>query len=74
LYFGTSKKKYVCTSKASKLRIYLAGRLKAQRGKLFDEDQIADWFVQICLALKHVHDRKVLRLSVLALLEKMYKY
>ncbi len=22
--------------------------------------QICDWFVQLCLALKHVHDRKIL--------------
>ena len=38
----------------------LTGVLKSRRGKLLDEDQIADWFVQICLALKHVHDRKIL--------------
>ena len=38
----------------------LTGRLKAQRGKLLPEDRIADWFVQICLALKHLHDRKIL--------------
>lgn len=31
-----------------------------QTGKPFPEDQILDWFVQICLALKHVHDRKIL--------------
>ena len=24
------------------------------------EDQILDWFTQICLGLKHVHDRKIL--------------
>ena len=24
------------------------------------EEQIIDWFVQITLALKHVHDRKIL--------------
>jgi NIMA (never in mitosis gene a)-related kinase len=38
----------------------LSARLKAQGGKLLNEDQIADWFVQICLALKHLHDRKIL--------------
>ena len=26
----------------------------------FDEDKILNWFVQICLALKHLHDRKIL--------------
>jgi NIMA (never in mitosis gene a)-related kinase len=29
-------------------------------GRGFSERQILDWFVQICLALKHVHDRKIL--------------
>lgn len=38
----------------------LHGRIKAQRGVYFSEDQIIDWFVQITLALKHVHDRKIL--------------
>jgi serine/threonine protein kinase len=38
----------------------LTGLLKSRRGKLLDEEQIVDWFVQICLALKHVHDRKIL--------------
>ena len=26
----------------------------------FSEDQVLDWFVQMCLAIKHVHDKKVL--------------
>lgn len=26
----------------------------------FHENQILDWFTQICLGLKHVHDRKIL--------------
>jgi NIMA (never in mitosis gene a)-related kinase len=29
-------------------------------GQLFPEKQVLTWFVQICLALKHVHDRKIL--------------
>eukprot|EP00792_Barthelona_sp_PAP020_P006096 TRINITY_DN2906_c0_g2_i1.p1 TRINITY_DN2906_c0_g2~~TRINITY_DN2906_c0_g2_i1.p1 ORF type:complete len:761 (-),score=285.57 TRINITY_DN2906_c0_g2_i1:136-2382(-) len=33
---------------------------RATRGVLFSEDQIWTWFVQMCLALKHVHDRKIL--------------
>lgn len=31
-----------------------------QSGRGFPERQILDWFVQICLAMKHVHDRKIL--------------
>ncbi|CAD8158186.1 unnamed protein product [Paramecium pentaurelia] len=34
--------------------------LKSQNGKQLPEIQILDWFTQICLALKHVHDRKIL--------------
>lgn len=25
----------------------------------FTEDRILDWFIQICLAIKHIHDRKI---------------
>ena len=32
--------------------------------EFFDEDQILDWFVQLCLAMKHVHDRKVLHRDI----------
>ncbi|XP_024424722.2 serine/threonine-protein kinase Nek1 isoform X3 [Desmodus rotundus] len=39
-------------------------RINAQKGVLFPEDQILDWFVQICLALKHVHDRKILHRDI----------
>ncbi|XP_054846378.1 serine/threonine-protein kinase Nek1 isoform X1 [Eublepharis macularius] len=39
-------------------------KINAQRGVLFSEDQIMDWFVQICLALKHVHDRKILHRDI----------
>ncbi len=42
----------------------LHSRIQAQRGILFNEDQILDWFVQITLALKHVHDRKVLHRDI----------
>ncbi|CAG9466562.1 unnamed protein product [Pedinophyceae sp. YPF-701] len=34
--------------------------LKKRRGALLPEETILDWFVQICLAIKHVHDRKIL--------------
>ncbi|KAA6403113.1 MAG: putative serine/threonine-protein kinase Nek1 [Streblomastix strix] len=30
------------------------------KGKLMDEEEILNYFVQICLAIKHVHDRKIL--------------
>mmetsp|Transcript_35700 Transcript_35700/g.83571 ORF Transcript_35700/g.83571 Transcript_35700/m.83571 type:complete len:456 (+) Transcript_35700:131-1498(+) len=34
--------------------------IKASQGNLFPESKIVEWFVQVCFALKHVHDRKVL--------------
>ncbi|KAI1899179.1 hypothetical protein AGOR_G00058940 [Albula goreensis] len=42
----------------------LMKRIKMQRGALFTENQIVDWFVQICLGLKHIHDRKVLHRDI----------
>ncbi|KAM4807677.1 serine/threonine-protein kinase Nek1 [Rhinophrynus dorsalis] len=39
-------------------------RINTQKGVLFSEDQILDWFVQLCLALKHVHDRKILHRDI----------
>ena len=46
------------------IKIILGGDLKSrlndQKGKFFEESQILDWFTQICLALKHIHDRKIL--------------
>jgi len=47
----------------------LQGRIKQKykdqqqtKGKLeyWSEDHVLNWFTQICLALKHVHDRKIL--------------
>ena len=40
----------------------LSTRINQQRQKnqYFSEDQILDWFVQIALAIKHIHDRKIL--------------
>jgi len=31
-----------------------------QLGSGFSEEQILDWFVQICLAIKHIHERHIL--------------
>ncbi|XP_062412789.1 serine/threonine-protein kinase Nek1 isoform X2 [Sardina pilchardus] len=39
-------------------------KINSQKGVLFTEEQILDWFVQICLALKHVHDRKILHRDI----------
>lgn len=38
----------------------LYNKIRSMRGVAINEDQILDWFVQITLALKHVHDRKIL--------------
>ncbi|XP_064608528.1 serine/threonine-protein kinase Nek1-like isoform X2 [Liolophura sinensis] len=42
----------------------LYSKISAQRGVLFQEAQVLDWFVQICLALKHIHDRKILHRDI----------
>jgi NIMA (never in mitosis gene a)-related kinase len=42
----------------------LQSKIKAQRGRLFSENEILDIFMQICLAMKHVHDRKVLHRDI----------
>ncbi|XP_025758592.1 serine/threonine-protein kinase Nek1 isoform X2 [Oreochromis niloticus] len=39
-------------------------KINSQKGVLFSEEQILDWLVQICLALKHVHDRKILHRDI----------
>ncbi|XP_054644994.1 serine/threonine-protein kinase Nek1 isoform X3 [Dunckerocampus dactyliophorus] len=39
-------------------------KINSQRGILFSEEQILDWFVQICLAIKHIHDRKILHRDI----------
>ena len=44
----------------------LTAAIKGQRGRFFPEEKIVDWFVQMCLAIKHVHDRKVLHRDIKA--------
>lgn len=38
----------------------LSLKISERKGRLFPENVVLDWFVQVCLAIKHVHDRKVL--------------
>ena len=42
----------------------LRRRLKKQRGEPLPEQIVLNWFVQICLAMKHVHDRKMLHRDI----------
>ena len=42
----------------------LANMLKQQGTRLLPEEQVLDYFVQLCLAMKHVHDRKVLHRDI----------
>ncbi|GIL80613.1 hypothetical protein Vretifemale_9758, partial [Volvox reticuliferus] len=42
----------------------LYGLLQKRRGQQLSEDTILDWLVQMCLGLKHVHDRKILHRDI----------
>ena len=35
-----------------------------KKDKFFPEEQILDWFTQICLAIKHIHDKKILHRDI----------
>lgn len=35
-------------------------KMKEQRGRMLSESQILDWFTQMCLGIKHIHDRKII--------------
>lgn len=34
--------------------------IREAKGNHFSESQILNWFTQICLAIKHIHDRKII--------------
>lgn len=38
----------------------LSDKIKEQRGRPFSEQYILDMFTQLCLGMKHVHDRKII--------------
>lgn len=42
----------------------LIEKRKSTRAGLFTESEVLDLFVQICLAIKHVHDRKILHRDI----------
>ncbi|XP_034549503.1 serine/threonine-protein kinase Nek5-like isoform X2 [Notolabrus celidotus] len=44
----------------------LMKKINTQRGVFFTEEQVVHWFLQICLGLKHIHDRKVLHRDIKA--------
>ncbi|NWW75840.1 NEK3 kinase, partial [Climacteris rufus] len=42
----------------------LMQKIKHQGGILFPENTILHWFVQMCLAVKHIHDKRVLHRDI----------
>ncbi|KAM4789421.1 serine/threonine-protein kinase Nek3 isoform 3-T4 [Cyanocitta cristata] len=42
----------------------LMQKIKQQGGNFFPEDTILHWFVQMCLAVKHIHDKRVLHRDI----------
>ncbi|NXU52936.1 NEK3 kinase, partial [Turnix velox] len=42
----------------------LMQKIKHQGGNLFPEDTIVHWFVQMCLGVKHIHDKRVLHRDI----------
>nr|DBA32569.1 TPA: hypothetical protein GDO54_000351 [Pyxicephalus adspersus] len=42
----------------------LMATIKHQRGKLFPEQTILHWFVQMCLAVQHIHEKRVLHRDI----------
>ena len=44
----------------SKIKAQAKTKNSSGRTQYFSEDQVLDWFTQICLAIKHTHDKKIL--------------
>ena len=42
----------------------LHSKISSRKNQLLEEDLIINWFVQLCLGLKHIHDRKILHRDV----------
>ncbi|XP_062981922.1 serine/threonine-protein kinase Nek3 isoform X2 [Elgaria multicarinata webbii] len=42
----------------------LMQKIKLQKGKLLPEDTILNWFAQICLGVKYIHDKRVLHRDI----------
>jgi NIMA (never in mitosis gene a)-related kinase len=42
----------------------LFSKIERQNGTLFPEEQILDWFVQLTLAVKYIHDRRILHRDI----------
>ncbi|KAJ7341509.1 hypothetical protein JRQ81_005694 [Phrynocephalus forsythii] len=42
----------------------LMGKIVEQRGKFFPEEKILNWFAQICLGVKYIHDKRVLHRDI----------
>ncbi|XP_032150566.1 serine/threonine-protein kinase Nek3-like [Sapajus apella] len=42
----------------------LMQKIKQQKGKLFPEDMILNWFSQMCLGVNHIHRKCVLRRDI----------
>ena len=38
--------------------------IKKQEGKHFSEEQILDWFIQLCLSLRYIHQRRIIHRSI----------
>ncbi|XP_032998645.1 serine/threonine-protein kinase Nek3 isoform X1 [Lacerta agilis] len=42
----------------------LMQKIKLRKGKLFPEDTILNWFAQMCLGVKYIHDKRVLHRDI----------